>query len=113
MRRLAAFFVILLGVSACETPAGVALVVLGLPNMTSMIYTDKTLLDHGVGASLGQDCSLLNIENKEPYCQEWAEQDGSLVMLYCYPTLGRPECYVHPLPNRQGRHSYAVPNPEI
>ena len=113
MRRLATVFVILLGVSACDTTAGVALVALGLPNMTSMIYTDKTLLDHGVGASLGQDCSLLNIENKEPYCQERDGQDESFVMLYCYPTLGRPECYVHPLPNRQGRHSYAVPNPEI
>ncbi len=113
MRRLAAFFVILLGVSACELPAGnVALAVLGA-NMTSIIYTDKTLLDHSVGASIGQDCSLLNIEKKEPYCQEGVGHDGSFVMLYCYPTLGRPECFVHPLPNRQDRHSFAAPNPEI
>ncbi len=113
MRRLATIFVILLGVSACDTTAGVALVVLGLPNMTSMIYTDKTLLDHGVGATLEQDCSLLNIENKEPYCQERAGQDESFVMLYCYRTLGQPECYAHPLPDRQGRLSSAAPNPEI
>ena len=113
MRRLATVFVILLGVSACDTTAAnVALAVLGA-NMTSIMYTDKTLLDHGVGASIGKDCSLLNAEKKEPYCQEWAEQDGSSVMLYCYPTLGRTECYVHPLPDKQGRHSYAVPNPEI
>ncbi len=113
MRRLATFFVILLGVSACESTAGnVALAVLGA-NMTSLISTDKTLLDHGVGASIGQDCSLLNIEKKEPYCQEGVGHDGSFVMLYCYPTLGRPECYAHPLPNRQGRLSFAAPNPEI
>ncbi len=113
MRRLAAFFVILLGVSACEIPAGnVALAVLGA-DMTSIMYTDKTLLDHGVGASIGKDCSLLNAEKNEPYCQERADQDGSFVMLYCYPTLGRAECYAHPLPDRQGRLSSAAPNPEI
>ena len=113
MRRFTTLFVILLGVSACESAAGnVALAVLGA-DMTSIMYTDKTLLDHGAGASTGKDCSLLNAEKKEPYCREWAEQDGSTVMLYCYPTLGRPECYVHPLPDRQGRHSYTVPNPEI
>ncbi len=112
MRRLAAFFVILLGVSACEsTAANVALAVIGA-NMTSVIYTDKTLLDHGAGAASDRDCSLLNIEKTEPYCQEWAEQDGSAVMLYCYPTLGRPDCYEDPLPNGQGRVSFAAPNPE-
>ncbi len=113
MRRLATVFVIFLSVSACEsTVANVALAVLGA-NTASIMYTDKTLLDHGVGASIGKDCSLLNAEKKEPYCREWAEQDGSLVMLYCYPTLGQAECYVHPLPDRQGRHSYSAPNPEI
>ncbi len=112
MRRLAAFFVILLGVSACESTAGyVALGVIGA-NMTSMIYTDKTLLDHGAGAASDRDCSLLNIEKKEPYCQEWAEQDGIAVRLYCYPTLGRPECYENPLPDGQGRVSFAAPYPE-
>ena len=109
MRRLVTFFIILLGVSACESTAGTVALVLGA-NMTSMLYTDKTLIDHGVGASIGQDCSLLNIEKKEPYCHEWAGQE---VMLYCYPTLGRQECYEHPLPNRQGRLLFAAPNPEI
>ncbi len=106
MRRLAAFFIILLGVSACEVAVGGA-------NLMSVIYTDKTLIDHGVGAASDRDCSFLNIEKGEPYCQEWAEQDGSAVMLYCYPTLGRPECYVHPLPSERGRVSFAVPNLEI
>ncbi len=111
MRRLAAFFVILLGVSACGSTAGtVALAVTA--NATSLFYTDKTLLDFGADAASGRDCSLLHIEEKEPYCQEWAEQDGSAVMLYCYPTLGRPDCYENPLPNGQGRVSFAAPNPE-
>ena len=105
MRRLATVCVILLGVSACEVAVGGA-------NLMSVIYMDKTLPDHAAGAASGQDCSLLNIEKKEPYCQEWAEQDGSAVMLYCYPTLGRPECYENPLPNEQGRVSFAAPNPE-
>ncbi len=113
MRRLAAFFVILLGVSACESAAGnVALAVLGT-NMTSIVYTDKTLLDHGISAAIGQDCSLLYMEEKKSYCRKWAGRDESSVMLYCYPTLGQPECYVDPLPNRQGRHALAVSNPEI
>ena len=113
MRRFTTLFVILLGVSACESAAGnVALAVLGA-DMTSIMYTDKTLLDHGVGALTGKDCSLLNVEKNQPHCREWAEQDESFVMLYCYPTLGRQECYVHPLPNRQGRYSHAVATPEI
>ncbi len=112
MRRLAAFLVILLGVSACESTAGsVALAVIGA-NMTSMIYTDKTLLDYGAEAASGRDCSLLNIEKMEPYCQERAGQDGRAVRLYCYPTLGRPECYENPLANGRGRVSFAAPNPE-
>ena len=112
MKRLAAFFVISLGVSACGSTAGTIALVVTL-NATSLIYTDKSLLDFGADAASGRDCSLLNIENKEPYCQERAEQDGSVVTFYCYPTLGRPECFEHPLPSGQGRVSFAVPNPEI
>ncbi len=111
MRRLAVFFVILLGVSACGSTAGtVALAVTA--NATSLFYTDKTLLDFGAEAASGRDCSLLNIENKEPYCQERAGQDGSAITLYCYPTLGRPICYENSLSNGQGRVSFAAPNPE-
>lgn len=51
------------------------------------MYTDKTLLDHGVSAAIGQDCSLLYMEEKKPYCREWAEQDESSVMLHCYPLV--------------------------
>ena len=105
MKRLAAFFVISLGVSACEVAVGGA-------NMMSVIYTDRTLLGHAAGAASGRDCSLLNIEKNEPYCREWAQQDGSAVMLYCYPTLGRPECYENSLPNGQGRVSFAAPKLE-
>lgn len=105
MRRLTALFVVLLSVSACEVAVGGA-------NLVSVIYTNKTLLGHAAGAISGQDCSLLNIENKEPFCHEWAQQGGGAVMLYCYPTLGRPECFENPLPNGQGRVSFAAPNPE-
>jgi hypothetical protein len=112
MRRLVASLVILLGVSACESAAGnVALAVLGT-NMVSVMYTDKTLLDHGAGAAVGQDCSLLYMEKKNPYCRNWEGQGKSPVALYCYPTLGRPECHVNPLPNRQGRYSLAASNPK-
>ena len=112
MRRLAAFFVILLSVSACGSTAGtVALAVAA--NVTSLIYTDKTLLDHGVGVAVGQDCSMLYLEEKDPYCRELAGQEESSTMLYCYPTLGQPECYVDPLPNRQGRYSFTVSNPDF
>ena len=105
MRRLAAFFVILLSVSACEVAVGGA-------SLMSVIYAGKTPLDYPAGAVSGQDCSLLNIEKKEPYCQEWASQGGGAVMLYCYSTLGRPECYENPLTNRQGRELFAAPIPE-
>ena len=105
MRRFAALFVVLLTVSACE-------VVVGGANLVSLVYTEKTLLDHAVGVVSGKDCSLLNFENMEPYCQEWVQQDGSAVVLYCYPTLGQPECYEVPQPNGLGRVSFAAPNSE-
>ncbi len=112
MRRFAAFCVILLGVSACESTAGnVALAVLGA-DIGSLMFSGKTFLDHGVSAQTGKDCSIVNAEKREPYCQERAGQDESSVVLYCYPTLGKRECYVDPLPDRQGRYSLAVPNPE-
>ena len=112
MRRLAVIFVILFGVSGCEYAAGnVALVVAGA-GMTSVMYTDKTLLDHGASAANEQDCSTLYLENKQPYCRDWAGQEETPAMLYCYPTLGRPDCYVDPLPNRQSRSSYTVSSPE-
>ena len=112
MRRLAAIFIILFGVSACEYAAGnVALVVAGA-GMTSVMYTDKTLLDHGVSAANEQDCSMLYLEKKQPYSRDWAGQDETPVTLYCYSTLGQPDCYVNPLPNRQSRSSYTVSNPE-
>ena len=113
MRRLAAVCVILLGVSACEQAAGnVALVVLGT-DMSSLMFTGKTIVDHGVSAQTGKNCSIVNAEKRQPYCQEWAGQDEGAVMLHCYPTLGQPDCYVEPLPGRQGRYSLAAPNPEI
>ncbi len=112
MRRLAAFIIILLGVSACVPAAGnVALVVLGT-NMTSIMYTDKTLFDHGVGVAIGQDCSMLYLEEKDPYCRVLAGQEENSNKLYCYPTLGQPECYVDPVPDRQSRISFAVSNLE-
>ena len=112
MRRLAACFVILLGLSACGSTVGtIALAITA--NATSLFYTDKTLLDFGADAASGQECSLLNIEKKEPYCQERGEQNGGAVTLFCYPTLGPPECYKYPLPGRQGRVSFADPNPKI
>ncbi len=112
MRRLVAFFIVFLSVSGCEYAAGtVALVVAGA-SMTSVMYTDKTLLDHGVSAANEQDCSMLYLEKKQPYCRDWAGQDETPAVLYCYPTLGQPDCYVNPLPNRQSRSSYAVSNPE-
>ena len=113
MRRFAALCVLLLGVSACEQAAGnVALVVLGT-DMSSLMFTGKTLLDHGASAQTGKDCSMVNAEKRQPYCQEWGERDGATVMLYCYPTLGQPDCYLEPLPGRQGRYSLAVPDAEI
>ena len=112
MRRLAALFVILLGVSACEQAAGnVALVVLGT-NLSTLMFTGKTPLDHSISAQTGKNCSVVNAEKWEPYCQEWSEPVENLAVLYCYPTLGQPECYMEPLPYRQGRSSLTTPIPE-
>ena len=100
MRRSAAFCIILLGLSGCETTvASVALAVVG-SNVMSLTYTDKTLVDFAAGAASGRDCSVLNIEEKRQYCQERVERNGAVATLYCYPTLGRPECYEDPLPDR-------------
>ena len=113
MKLLAKVCVILLGFSACEQTAGnVALVVLGT-DMSSLMFTGKTLADHGISAQTGKNCSMVNAEKRQPYCQEWVGQDEGAVMLYCYPTLGQPDCYLDPLPGRQGRDSLAAPDTEI
>ena len=113
MKRLAVLFVVLLGVSACEYAAGnVALIVVGT-DLSSLMFTGKTLLDHGASSQTGKNCSSVNAEKREPYCQDWIGQDVGAVTLYCYPTLGQPECYVDPLPNRQSRQAFAGTNPEI
>ena len=31
-----------------------------------------------------------------------------MVLLYCYPTLGQPDCYAEPLPGRPARYALAV-----
>ena len=113
MKRLAAFFFILMSVSACEQVAGnVALVVLGT-DMSTLMFTGKTIRDHYVSAETGEDCSTVYAEKREPYCQEWMKPEEPKVVLYCYPSLGQPDCYLRPLPGKQGRNSLAVQNPEI
>jgi hypothetical protein len=77
------------------------------------MFTGKTLVDHGVSAQTGKDCSMVNAEKRQPYCPDWVGQDEGALALYCYPTLGQPDCYVDPLPGRQGRFLLAEPSPEI
>ncbi len=88
----------LLGLNACGGEVG--LMVVGA-SMATLIHTDKTIVDHAVGRSTDQDCSVLYLARDEDYCKPLIPIEPSQVAymastLYCYRTLGGVSCYDRP-----------------
>ena len=113
MTRLPLLMVAFLGLAACSPAGSAALAGIGL---VSLIYTDKTLTDHALSRAFKEDCSVLNVENDEPYCQELpseADRENGMTTLaaslYCYRTLGGVSCYDRPdyMASNQTRVNFA------
>ncbi len=88
----------LLGLSACGGEVG--LMMMGA-SVATLIHTDKTVVDHAVGFSTDQDCSVLYLARDEDYCKPLEPVEPSQVAymsaaLYCYRTLGGVSCYDRP-----------------
>ena len=101
MKRLASLSVVLLGLAACDPASQGALVGVSI---VSLIHTDKTLTDHVMSSIEDQDCSVLHVVDKEPYCQDKPGAEAPLdsndsvdqARSYCYRTLGSISCYRQP-----------------
>ena len=73
MTRSPLLLVAFLGLAAC-TPASTAF--LAGASLVSLAYTDKTLSDQAVSYAYKQDCSILNLADKEAYCQVLPPEDA-------------------------------------
>lgn len=88
----------LLVLSACGLGSSV---VLAGASLATLIHTDKTVIDHAVGLSTDQDCSVLYLARDEDYCKPLTPIEPGQVAymasaLYCYRTLGGVNCYDRP-----------------
>lgn len=69
----------------------------------SMINTQKTLGDHFISMTSGQDCSTLRAKQGGHYCVERYENEPVAEPLYCYRTLAAVTCYDRPSTNPRDR----------
>jgi hypothetical protein len=67
-------------------------------SVTSVIITDKTLVDHIVSLAYGKDCSTVRYLDGDYYCKRPPKPQPPL---YCYPSLGDIVCYREPNPYGQ------------
>jgi hypothetical protein len=115
-RILAAMFAAFLGsgVSACSTTmsdiVGTNLFTGGewylAFDVISIINTDKTLIDHAVSLSTGQDCSTIRKIDGKSYC---AKEPVPETPLYCYRSLAAVSCYRTPDPYNTGSQTVDWP----
>ena len=115
-RILAGLFAALLctGVSGCSTTmsdiAGTSLFT-GAEwylafDVVSIINTDKTLVDHVVSLSTGQDCSTIRKIDGKSYCKKDPIPEPPL---YCYRSLAAVSCYRTPDPYNTGAQTLDWP----
>lgn len=115
-RILAGLFAALLGtgVSGCSTTmsdiVGTNLFTGGewylAFDVVSIINTDKTLIDHAVSLSTGQDCSTIRKIDGKSYCKKEPVPETPL---YCYRTLAAVSCYRTPDPYNTGSQTLDWP----
>ncbi len=92
MFRSGLFLGLLFGFLAGCDPVTVAVV-----SGTSLVYTDKTPLGHAAGSFYNTDCSIVRLEQGEPYCQyPHTKQGRQHAPVYCYPSLGEITCFRTP-----------------
>lgn len=64
-----------------------------------LMHTDKTMIDHVVSATSGQDCSTLRAQKGGHYCRPIYENQPTVAAVYCYRTLAAVTCYDRPSVN--------------
>ncbi|WP_417830031.1 hypothetical protein [Thalassospira sp.] len=115
-RILAGLFAAVMGtgVSACSTTmsdvVGTSIFTGGewylAFDVISIINTDKTLIDHAVSLSTGQDCSTIRKIDGKSYCKKDPVPEPPL---YCYRSLAAVSCYRTPDPYNTGAQTIDWP----
>ena len=87
--------------------------VAGQIDMLTLIGTEKTIVDHVISLSSGKDCSAVNIEKEQYYCDE--DEPAIKQNIFCYPSLGNVTCYDKPIEGYQqigqNQHNLVKPVP--
>lgn len=102
------------GVSACSTTmsdiVGTSIFTGGewylAFDVISIINSDKTLIDHAVSLSTGQDCSTIRKIDGKSYCKKDPVPEPPL---YCYRSLAAVSCYRTPDPYNTGAQTVDWP----
>ncbi len=87
--------------SGCNSTIGGPLLV---GEAGSLVMTQKSLSDHIFTMASGMDCSSAYTVNGGDYCRPHAQRVESVpVRLYCYHSLGQPNCFTQPLTGQNDR----------
>ncbi|MGB0681803.1 MAG: hypothetical protein ACPGOV_03815 [Magnetovibrionaceae bacterium] len=62
-----------------------------LASGTTIVATDKTIVDHVVSLASRKDCSIVRVEKDLTYCKE--DEIDPNPKMFCYQTLGTVTCY--------------------
>lgn len=107
-RRLA-LVALLAMLGACENAALLA----AAGSTTSLTMTRKLPPDHLASVMLGAECSVVTLEEHGYYCKpRRADVLDAQPPLYCYRTLGVPDCYAEPDPYDSRVQPIVVPGSE-
>ena len=89
----AALLLLLAGLSACAYPA-TPLSALAGAELTSVTVLGRGLVDIGVSAVSGRDCSIVRLDRGETYCA--ARFPAEQPQPFCTRTIGTVTCWENP-----------------
>ncbi|MBK1665699.1 hypothetical protein CKO38_14335 [Rhodospirillum rubrum] len=73
-------------------------------DLSTLILTDKTIVDNVYSLITGKDCSTIYAMDGDYYCREILPDNRAvLVALYCYRSLAGVTCYDTPQPRRRNQ----------
>jgi hypothetical protein len=75
-------------------------------DMLSVIGTDKTVIDHVISVSSGKNCSSVQLEKGNYFCEE--DEPKVIQNIHCYKTLASVTCYDRPDPHKGGYQKVGV-----
>ena len=73
---------------------------LGQIDMFTVMSTDKTLIDHAISIASGKNCSSVQLEKGDYFCEE--DEPKIIQNIFCYKTLANVTCYDRPDPYKGG-----------